>query len=111
MGQPPVFSPDSKRVAYGVRAGKGWFAVVDGVEGKPYEAMGVYPVFSPNSTHVAYGANVGSKWFVVLDGVEGAEYDDVVAMGGGRIVFDSENRYHHLALKGDDIYLVEVSMQ
>ena len=61
---------------------------------------------SPDSEHVAYAAGVDDKWFVVVDGEEGKEYDGFV--GGGRIIFDSPDSLHHLALKGSSsIYLVE----
>ncbi len=61
---------------------------------------------SPDSKRVAYAAGVDDKWFVVVDGEEGKEYDGFV--GGGRIIFDSPDSLHHLALKGSSsIYLVE----
>jgi len=35
----PLFSPDSQRVAYVVQTGIGTFVVLDGEEGKRYEAI------------------------------------------------------------------------
>jgi WD40 repeat protein len=95
-------SPDGKRVAYSVHKGasKGWLAlaplmvgrndqakaVVDGVEGPPYEGVDT-AVFSPDSRRVAYRAVQGGKMsvgmstvgrihaLVVVDGVEGPGYD------------------------------------
>ena len=63
-------------------------------------------VVSPDSKRFAYGAERGGKWFVVLDGEEGKEYD--VFLRGSRLVFDSPNRLHGLARRGNEIFLVEV---
>ena len=62
---------------------------------------------SPDSKRVAYAAGVGDKWFVVVDGKEEKQYDGIVTIGGGRIVFDSSDSLHYLALKGKGIFLVE----
>jgi hypothetical protein len=68
-------------------------------------------IVSPDSKRVAYGAIVGNKWFVVMDGKEDKQYDDIVILGGGKIVFDSADSLHYLALKGNSIYLVEEKMK
>jgi Tol biopolymer transport system component len=52
------YSPDSTRLAYTAMSVTSaetteWCVVVNGVEGKPYPAVG-WPVFSPDSKHVAY---------------------------------------------------------
>ena len=45
------------------RGGK-WLVVVDGVEGKKYDAVVAgSSVFSPDSKRVAYGAERGGKWW------------------------------------------------
>lgn len=36
MAEAPVFSPDSRRVAYEAQVGEKWFVVVDGKDGKAY---------------------------------------------------------------------------
>lgn len=65
----PLFSPDSRRVAY-VAGNKGRkCVVVDGKAGKDYDAVGGV-TFSPDSKHFAYMADEGDERFVVLDGVE-----------------------------------------
>lgn len=61
---------------------------------------------SPDSKRVAYAALVGNKRFVVVDGKEGKRYDGIIVMGGGKIVFDVDSIYY-LAIKGEEIYLVE----
>ena len=101
-------SPDSKRVAYAAGVGDKWFVVVDGKEEKQYDGIGEgTPIFSPDSKRVAYAAQVGNKRFVVVDGKEEKQYDGIVTIGGGRIVFDSSDSLHYLALKGKGIFLVE----
>jgi IS66 C-terminal element len=45
----PLFSPDSKRVAYGAQKGTKWIAVVDGQEGAEFDGLGLL-AFSPDST-------------------------------------------------------------
>lgn len=103
-----TFSPDSKRVAHAALLANQWFAVVDGKEGKPYDGiMPRTPIFSLDSRRVAYGAQVGNKKLVVIDRKEGKDYDDIVTDGGGKIIFDSPDSVHYLAVNADNIFLVE----
>jgi hypothetical protein len=44
---------------------------------------------------------------VVVDRTEGKHYDDIFVYGGGRIVFDSPDSLHYLAVMSGNIYLVE----
>jgi hypothetical protein len=92
-----------------VRGGK-WFVVVDGKEGKEYDGIvkGT-PVFSPDSKHLAYMARRGGKWFVVIDGEEGKEYDGFLL--GSKLVFDSPKSFHTLAIRGIEIFRVEVQIE
>ena len=102
-------SPDNRRMACAATVGNKWFVIVDGVGGKEYDGIGnSTPIFSPDSKRVAYAAAVGSKSLVVVDGVEGEEYDAVLSMGIGKVIFDSPNSLHYLAVKGgNSIYLME----
>lgn len=59
----------------GQRDGK-QIAVLDGVEGKPYDYVGEIYV-SNGGAHTLYQARQGSKSFVVFDGKEGAKYYQV----------------------------------
>lgn len=64
----PIFSPDSKRVAYGAQVGDKWFVVVDGREGQQYDAIvtvggGRILFGSPDSLH--YLAQEGAKIYLV----------------------------------------------
>jgi Tol biopolymer transport system component len=88
----PLFSPDSKHVAY--RAARGGssskrdcFIVRDGVEGKHYGETH-FVVFSPDSSHMAYVAS--APGVMVQDGKEGKKYDRI-----GTPVFSPDSR--HLA--------------
>lgn len=102
-------SPDSKRVAYEAGRGKKQLVVVDGVEGKEYDGIGEWSALSsPDSKRVAYGARRGKKWLVVVDGVEGKEYDRFIR--GSTLVFDAPNLLHGLAVRGDEIFRVEVEI-
>ena len=75
MGDVPLFSPDSQRIAYTALDDDKFFAVVDGTEGEKYDVLLVMPIFSPDSKHVAYKAKRGEKYVVVIDGKESKEYD------------------------------------
>jgi hypothetical protein len=66
---------------------------------------------SPDSKRVAYTVVAGTKQFVVVDGKEGKQYNGIINFGGGRIVFDSADSLHYLALKGTGIYLVQESIK
>lgn len=79
----PVFSPDSKRVAYFAESGTGSkreiFTVVNGHEGKHYPGLENYLEFSPNSQHLLYLAQIANrKWSVVIDEKEGKYYDGTI---------------------------------
>ena len=113
IGTTLIFSPDSERLAYTAAEGDKWFVVVDEEEGKRYEYIeGDSLIFSPDSERLAYAAAYtaaeGDKEFVVLDGEEGKRYEGIVTISGGKIIFDSLDSLHYLALKGSNsIYLME----
>ncbi|HOK09763.1 MAG TPA: hypothetical protein PLJ10_08895, partial [Candidatus Hydrogenedens sp.] len=76
----PIFSADSRRVAYSAKRGGKWFVVVDGEEGKEYDGIGAGSlIFSPDSRRVMYSAGRGNKRFVVVDGEESKGYDGIGA--------------------------------
>ena len=59
------FSPDSQRLAYGVRQGEQWSVVLDGKPGQLYDGIGAGSlVFSPNGQRLAYVAQVGKQQVV-----------------------------------------------
>ena len=89
-GTTPIFSPDSKRVAYGAGVGNKRFVVVDSKEEKQYDGIAKGSIiFSPDSKRLAYGAQVGNKWFVVVDGKEEKQYDGIVK---GTFIFSPDSR-------------------
>ncbi len=125
---PPVFSPDSARIAYFTysfdkgsekksiltpkeKSEPGWVLVVDGVEQKEkYENIGMSTlVFSPDSKHVAFVAKAGDKLTVVVDGKPGKIYDGVVAsmLFGGNVSFRADGTLHYVAIEGENVLLVE----
>lgn len=76
----PVFSPDSKHVAYAAPVDKWtrWTIVLDGVEGNKYDKIDTDSlVFSPNSNRLAYTATRDQKKLIVLDGGDGEAFDSV----------------------------------
>jgi WD40-like Beta Propeller Repeat len=89
----PVFSPDSRRLAYVAyrtvsqqifqylppfRIPVKHFLVIDGSEGEPFDRV-VHGsvVFSPDSRRVAYAAEREGKYLIVVDGQEGRLFDDI----------------------------------
>ena len=60
----PIFSPDSKHVAYEAKKGEKWILLVDGQSGMGIGSL----IFSPDGKRVAYMAVKGKKPIVVVDG-------------------------------------------
>lgn len=102
----PRFSPDGNRVAYPAKRGNRWLMVDNGKEGKEYDYVH-RPNFSPDSRLLAYRVKTGNKVKVVLGGKEGKEYDEVLGDLLVDMMFDSPQRLHYLARRGNDISLVE----
>jgi WD40 repeat protein len=100
----PVFSPDSRRVAYLAQdlETNEYYVVPDGHSGKRYTYIKYGSLqFSPDSRRFAYVVE-NDEAFVVVDEIEGAEYGVC-----SRAVFDDSNRLHYLTREGREIYLVE----
>jgi len=102
-----LYSPDSEHLTYvALRDGRR-FVVSDGRVGGGYERI-VGPVSSPDSTHIVYGAVTGTRGVVVADGAEmPARYSD---FPNARIAFDTTNRFHAVARRGNDLLRVEVEV-
>jgi hypothetical protein len=105
----PIFSPDSQRLAYAAAVHEAkQVVVVDGRESKAYKGIKVgLLAFSPDSRRLAYGAQGDQGWVMVLDDQEGKPYENLLSLGGGKIVFDAPDRFHYLATRGQDIYVVQ----
>lgn len=100
----PVFSADSKRIAYRTGRNGKEFIVVDGVEGKEYEKIQWMPAFSPDSKRIEYCAVRDGKEFTVVDGVEGKEYENIVA---NTFVFSPDSkRTAYVAASGRKRFIV-----
>jgi hypothetical protein len=73
----PVFSPDSKRVAYEARDGQKWRMVVDGQAGPAYDSVAFSFRFSADGKHFIYTGKNGQKPQVVIDGQASPEYESI----------------------------------
>lgn len=77
---PPIFSSDSKQIAYKARESNKWLMVRNGRESKRSDYIGEMdhivgnPIFSPDSKQFAYAANEGYKFFYVVNGQEKEKY-------------------------------------
>jgi Tol biopolymer transport system component len=112
---PPVFSPNSKRVAYVAqeKEQKGLFVVSDEKEQKHYEWIGnqeeknksktCRPIFSPDSSHIAYVVQEDKKVFVVVDGNDGKRYDDVKL-----VIFSPDSKHLAYVAKLGDKWVVVI---
>jgi Tol biopolymer transport system component len=103
LGAAPVFSPDSKRVAYAARNGKRWSVVVDGQVGAEFDRIPGLPVFSPDSKRFAYTGLLGKQGRLVVDGKDvGLDYDQ-----SGSPVFSPDGKgLAYLAERGKQSFVV-----
>lgn len=100
-----IFSPDNKHFAYAAKTADKWFIIIDGQEEKSYDLVFSYR-FSPDSRRLAYVAEEADKRFVVHDGQECKQlYDDIWP-----VMFDTPDYLHYLALKENNVLLVEESL-
>ena len=109
---PPVFSPDSKRVAFSVVNAGRMRIHVDGQPGPEYDSVAATPIiFSPDSRRLAYAArridpadSRKSRYFYVLDGQEQPAYDQLVR--GGALFSPDSREFSFAALRGNRIVFV-----
>jgi hypothetical protein len=82
----PVFSPDSRHVAYGAQRGMRKFVVLDGKEGPHFDLVALDPplTFSPDSQRLAYVASSLPQMVAVVDGKPSKEFEKIES---GGIVF------------------------
>ena len=100
----PLFSPDSKRVAFvGIRREQS-FVVVDGKTGQGYDAVGGI-TFSPDSRRVAFMASRGDEHFVVLDGIQQPLRFDGL-QGDGPLFSPDSSRLGYIGRRGSDWMVV-----
>lgn len=103
-----TYSPDDKRYAYAADQYTSRLVNVDGVEGSTYNDIH-FIAFSPDSKRIAYTAVLNKDEFVVLDELAGKHYDAI--MGQGKFIFDTQDKFHYIAAKGNTIFLVEEKIQ
>ena len=85
-----LFSPDSRRLAFGIRQRGAQAFVVDDETKTFYDALGnETAVFSWDSRRFAYCAERAGRRFVVVDDVEYGAYDGIL---GGVPVFSPDSR-------------------
>jgi hypothetical protein len=88
----PVFSPDSRRLAYAGRHGKTWQLVLDGKTLIP-DADDVPPqpvAFSPDSAHVAWAVKKGEQFLVTVDDTR---WPPLNAVALGKLEFSPDSQH------------------
>jgi hypothetical protein len=103
----PIFSPDSRSVAYRALRDKKHVVVLDATPQPPFDAIlpisvkmagwGIWQMFSPDSRRFAYtGADEG-KIMVIVDGTRGVPYNSVYDVdygfspGGTQLAYAARN--------------------
>jgi Tol biopolymer transport system component len=99
-----TYSPDNTRIAYVSDIDASRMVTVNDTEGPAYSDIS-FITFSPDSKRIAYSSKKENKEFVVIDGSEGNSYD--VILGQGKVMFDSPQSLHYIAMKENKIFLVE----
>jgi hypothetical protein len=108
------FSSDSKHLLYQAQIiinsktdpRKKNLAVIDAEEYTKYE-QNESITLSPDTKLIAYKATQDNQSFVVLNGQEGTKYDRIISP----IIFDSNTQFHYQAMKMNDIYLIEETVE
>jgi len=104
----PIFSPDSKRLAYIVRSGGNLVVVVDDkalYDCRPCQ-LARELVFSPDSQHIAYMTRVNEHWYTVLDGTEVPNSKDSIiaphfSVDGKRLAYIKKGEHKRVLVYGD----------
>lgn len=108
----PVYAPRGNRLVYQAKLESGEWLINDGGrEGKPYQYIQTQMYFSGGGQRLAVVVMDGKQQMVVVDGVEGNHYDTILTLGGGRVHFSADDRFHYLAAKGGEMFLVEESIR
>lgn len=108
----PVFSPDSRHVAFAAQVeraegAEGMRIVHDGVEGPIYDLIdGRSVVFSPDGSRLAYAARKGDGSYLILDGKELGPYDGVMNNGAFLLFGPQGRRTAYFVRQGEKVRLV-----
>ncbi|HZL35909.1 MAG TPA: hypothetical protein VFC78_11405, partial [Tepidisphaeraceae bacterium] len=92
---PPIFSPDSRHMAYRAAFNGKFLVVNDGVESEPSDIIGRL-TYSPDSRHLLYLRMSGKVDWLMVDGKRAAG-PFTPASTDMRIVFDSNASAHFTA--------------
>ncbi len=88
-----LFQADGS-LAFAVKKGPKWFAIVGGKESPGYDSISGM-MLSPDRKRILYSALKGDKWVVVVDGVESPPYASVDAfLRNGAFSSDSKHVYY-----------------
>ena len=99
----PVFSPDGKRVVYGVTQDDKCRVILEGQQGPEYKLIHNIS-FSPDGKHLVYIANKDNYWFFVVDGLEGSKYTSILF---DTQIFRPDGVLEFLAIKQGILYRVK----
>jgi dipeptidyl aminopeptidase/acylaminoacyl peptidase len=106
-----VFSSGGRRLAYVARSGRASFVVVDGKRKPRFDLVGCV-TFAPDGRSPVYAALRDKKAFCVVEDKPSRETFDAVWLAPGeRIPFDSPKKFHYLAVRNREIYLVEEELE
>lgn len=118
-GRTLTFSPDGRRLAYGVtyprhHVPRYGVVVADDKVGRGCRGVRA-PVFSPDGRHVAYLAGPlksGKKWKAVVDGAETKAFaaDRIEYSGPSRLVFNGSDMLNAIIRRGNEYFRLEVKI-
>ncbi|MHB9105451.1 MAG: M56 family metallopeptidase [Armatimonadota bacterium] len=97
----PVFSRDSRRVAYAARQGKQWRVLINGVAGSEWYDRITEIAFSHDGSSLAVAAEKNGRAFMVVSGKAGPAHDGVK-----RPVFGTHGKLAYIAIEGDRRHVV-----
>ena len=106
-----VFSPDSRTLGYIARSGYARFVVIGGAR-KPRYTMVAYLNFTSDSRHFAYVALNETGAFTVVDNLRAVHrYESIWNPPARKLLFDYRDQFHYIALKDNEIFLVEEKIE
>jgi len=104
----PIFSPDSQHIAYQPYDSEMDIVMLDGELVEKYDTI-KYVKFSPDGNHLLVFAQDDDTWddYVVVDGLPGEKFDEILP----QIIFETDDSFHYMAIKGDEVYLIEQTIK
>jgi len=104
----PLFSPDSQHIAYQPYDSEFDIIVLDGDVNEKYDTI-EYVTFSPDGNHLLIIVQEDDTWddYVVFNGLPGEKFDEILP----QIVFEMDDSFNYMAIKGDEVYLIEQTIK